>query len=172
MKNKSKRLRLPFTPSSVEHVKQVCCEEMGIDYKLIHTNTRKREIARTRQIAAYFLKKFIPGITLQSIADSFKCGHHYSTVLHSIRIVNDLCIYPEFKAKIQLISARLNCPQEVNMVSFEHELRSLIKVLKRNEKIINNLKATASYKAVRLMKNSKKRMQRIVESTTNKLNQS
>nr|MBS0037304.1 chromosomal replication initiator protein DnaA [Saprospiraceae bacterium] len=72
---------------SVENIKKLVCESLGLDLESVQGKSRKREIVSARQIGMYLSKNF----TSASYKEIGRCfgGRDHSTVIHSYKTIQD-----------------------------------------------------------------------------------
>ena len=72
---------------SVENIKRLVCESLGLDLESIQGKSRKREIVSARQIGMYLSKNY----TSASYKEIGRCfgGRDHSTVIHSYKAIQD-----------------------------------------------------------------------------------
>lgn len=65
------------------------CKYFNVDKKIVLLKSRKRELVEVRQIFFYFSNKYLKNTTLERISKFLNKDH--STVIHSIKVVNNMC---------------------------------------------------------------------------------
>ncbi len=93
--------------TSVDRIQEITADWAGIPSDLLRGNSRKKDIARARQLAMYLTSE-LTNHTLKSIGSHFGNRDH-TTVMHSInvtkkRIVSD----SEFKSEVEELKRRIN----------------------------------------------------------------
>ena len=73
---------------TVEAIEKKVAEYFGVEVELIHSKTRKREVAQARQVIMY-LCRVLTKLSLSTIGASIG-GRDHATVLHSCNAVSDL----------------------------------------------------------------------------------
>lgn len=160
------------TPSlesaNIQLIKEVICEEMNTTMELVHTKSRKRVVSMPRHIMMYFMKKLIPGITLQGIADTFDNGYDHAVVIHALRAVNRDMEYPGYQAQIEVIGARLVC---VNMdkLKFEQEIVGFQTSVKKAGTLISGITEEPTPVSLQTMKTVKVAMATLAQEIEYKL---
>jgi len=92
---------------SVDYILQTVSDYFHIDENNILSNTRKREIVQTRQVAMYFAKK-LTKVSLKGIGAQLGKKDH-ATVLHAWRTVNDLMETDRrFKVQMEELEGKLS----------------------------------------------------------------
>ena len=95
-------------------------EMYGVDCEI---NTRRRDIVIPRQIAMYFIHKFI-GVTLAENGNYFKRDH--ATVIHALKCVNNII---ESKSKLdddfKLNIKELDCDLKRHLSLSDEEIKKL-----------------------------------------------
>lgn len=72
------------------------CKRFNISYDKMQARTRRREVVECRQIAMYLIRHSIGNVELKTIGDLFG-GQHHTTVIHSLRTVqNRMETEPEY----------------------------------------------------------------------------
>lgn len=105
------------------------CEYMGKDKELVSSPKRSRELVVVRQLYCYLAKQFMPeGTTLKSIAEYIGFRDH-STVIYSIRTVNDL-IDTDQKFASMVSQAAVKCHRDL-----EYLFTSSVQYIVEPEKI-------------------------------------
>lgn len=95
-----------FREVTVDAIKRLVAEEMGITPDKLSAKTRKRDIVIARQMAMYFAKQFT-NQSLKSIGEQFG-GRDHSTVIYSCKSVEDLSdTDAAFKKKIGELEKRI-----------------------------------------------------------------
>ncbi|MDD4820082.1 MAG: chromosomal replication initiator protein DnaA [Flavobacteriales bacterium] len=74
---------------TLDYIKSVVCQSMGVESSLLESSSRKGEIVRARQIAMYFAKTLTQKYSLQNIGSQI-AGRDHSTVIHSCKTVSNL----------------------------------------------------------------------------------
>jgi chromosomal replication initiator protein len=91
---------------TIDVIKKLVCKEYGIKTKEIVLPTRKRSIARPRQVALY-LSKIYTDQSLKTIGKSFNRIH--ATVLHSVGVVERaIQENSAFKKQVNFIREKLD----------------------------------------------------------------
>lgn len=80
IKSRSKRY-------SLENIESIVCKYFDIDKDIIHTNKRSRQLVECRGFI-YFLARNENRLSLSEIASYY--GKHHTTVIHGIRLFQDL----------------------------------------------------------------------------------
>ena len=94
-------------------VAEVICKRRGYTLELIQAKQEgkkkgKQEFTYTKQLIHYFVKNKFPGIPLSIIGWKFGFRDH-STVLHSIKVVNDyIQVDNACRTEIQILELRIN----------------------------------------------------------------
>ncbi len=95
---------------NISDIQKMVCEYFNVDYDVMLSKTRKRDIAQPRQITMYLAKKFTNN-SLKAIGEHF-AGRDHTTVIHSCQTVENLLDtdpeyrekYLEIEQKVQLAS--------------------------------------------------------------------
>jgi chromosomal replication initiator protein len=91
---------------TVDAIKRMVSEDMGITPDKLSAKTRKRDIVIARQLAMYFSKIFT-NQSLKSIGEQFG-GRDHSTVIYSCKSIEDLSdTDPSFKKKVGELEKRI-----------------------------------------------------------------
>ena len=72
---------------SVENIKKLVCESLGMDVESIQGKSRKRDLVSARQIGMYLAKSFTSA-SYKEIGKSFG-GRDHSTVIHACKSIQD-----------------------------------------------------------------------------------
>lgn len=95
-----------FREVTVDAIKRMVAEDMGISPDKLSAKTRKRDIVIARQLAMYFSKQFT-NQSLKSIGEQFG-GRDHSTVIYSCKSIEDLCdTDAAFKKKVGELEKRI-----------------------------------------------------------------
>ena len=87
--------------SDVHGIIRVVCDKFIVTTPTVMSKSRIQPVAEARFICMYLLRK-LTTMTLQGIADIFKC--HHSLVIHAIKKVNDRIYFEKgYKKKIDEI---------------------------------------------------------------------
>jgi chromosomal replication initiator protein len=102
---KPMRIDLVPKPTSIsEIVITVICEYYDVNRAYLSSKSRRREHVIPRQVAIYFIAKFLPGTTLKHIGGLFG-GRDHSTVIHSVNSVQSFMdVDKEYKAKVMYLN--------------------------------------------------------------------
>ena len=73
---------------TIDHIKKVVCEHMGLDAETFNSPKRTREIAQARQIAMYLSKQHTKA-PLTAIGAAIG-GKNHATVLHACKAISNL----------------------------------------------------------------------------------
>ena len=73
---------------TIDHIIQVVCQHLGLDFERFNSTERTREIAQARQIAMYLAKQHTKA-PLTTIGAAIG-GRNHATVLHSCKAVSNL----------------------------------------------------------------------------------
>lgn len=85
----------------MKEITKTVAEVFGIEYHLLFTKTRKRNVVVARQVAMYVIKKKVDTNSLANIGAFFNKDH--ATVLHAIRTVDNLMEnYKDFEIKVKV----------------------------------------------------------------------
>ena len=91
---------------SIDHIKEVVCEILGVDRESFNSTRRTREIAQARQIAMFLSKKHTKA-PLTAIGAAIG-GKNHATVLHSCKQVTNLMETDRsFKLQMEEIERRV-----------------------------------------------------------------
>lgn len=92
---------------NIDHIQKVVCNYFNVPLEMLQSNTRKREIVQTRQIAMYFAKNLTK---LSCAAIGFQIGDKdHATVHHAYKTVNNLLDTDKrFKIQIDEIRKSIN----------------------------------------------------------------
>ena len=92
---------------TLDYIKSVVCETMGVEPALLESSSRRGEIVRARQVAMYFAKTLTQNYSLQQIG-SYIAGRDHSTVIHSCKTISNLIdTDKKFKMRIDEIKLKL-----------------------------------------------------------------
>ncbi|MBQ1276801.1 MAG: chromosomal replication initiator protein DnaA [Flavobacteriales bacterium] len=92
---------------TLDYIKTVVCEMMGVEPALLESASRRGEIVRARQVAMYFAKTLTQNYSLQQIG-SYIAGRDHSTVIHSCKTVSNLLeTDKKFKMRVDEIRLKL-----------------------------------------------------------------
>lgn len=92
---------------SEEQVIDIISKATGIDiFELLYKKSRKRELVDSRQIAMYFLRKYVKSkktrnepISYQAVGRIFK--KHHATIMHAVEVVESMIdTNKEYRAKL------------------------------------------------------------------------
>lgn len=84
----NKRISNNAKEITVEDVFKIVCDHFKVNFELVKSNTRKREVAQARHLCMYFAKMHTKA-TLVNIG--MLCGNkNHATVLHALRSVNNM----------------------------------------------------------------------------------
>ena len=98
--------RKKATQENCENLIRLVFNYFDVPTEMMKSKSRKREIIVARQFAMYFLRQEFYQLSLQGIADYFDKDH--STVVHSIKQINNLCEYDsEIKEHQEKIMQRI-----------------------------------------------------------------
>lgn len=90
-----------------EIILEIVCEHYNISLERIQLRSRKEEICLPRQLCMYLLKQYTT-LTLNQIGSMFNDGFDHSTVLHSIKSVQDrIDTYERFRKRFKIIEQRV-----------------------------------------------------------------
>ena len=96
---------------TIDHIIEVVCEYLNLDFARFNSTERTREIAQARQIAMYQIRR-MTNLSLKEIGREFE-GRDHTTVLHSIeRIEKMVKESPETAEIIKDITANINIRYE------------------------------------------------------------
>ncbi len=87
----SRLVRTHAADLSFENIANVVCEKFEVSEKMLHSKSRKKEVAIARQVAMYLAKKMTDK-SLSEIGMGFGNRNH-ATVLHAIKTVNEQMEY-------------------------------------------------------------------------------
>lgn len=116
----------PLTPDDLaiiaeqdQEIFNICvsevCEEFGISYETLRSQSRKKPLIIPRQLLVFFLR-WCTSYSLNKIASTLpEKPLHHSTLIHSCGVVADAIItkddliYPHLKTLIKKINAKTSC---------------------------------------------------------------
>lgn len=91
---------------SMEHIRDIVCQELQVKPELVHTKTRKRYVVKARQTTMYFIKNLTKH-SLKTIG-AFFGGFDHTTVIHSYDTVTDLLeTDSEYVKEVEMIKLKL-----------------------------------------------------------------
>ena len=96
---------------TIDHIIEVVCEYLNLDFARFNSTERTREIAQARQIAMYQIRR-MTNLSLKEIGKEFE-GRDHTTVMHSIDRIEKLTkTNPEIAEVIKDINANINARYE------------------------------------------------------------
>jgi chromosomal replication initiator protein len=101
-----KYVKITAKQISMEYIRKIVCDSLGLTPEAISTNSRRREVAQARQMCMYLAKRHTP-LSLSTIGE-FYGGKHHATVLHACNTMRDLYdTDKQIKSRIDDIEKRL-----------------------------------------------------------------
>jgi len=108
-------LKKQVSPISIERIIKIVCDFFNMPKSDFLSQTRKREIVQSRQIAMYFAKKFTKH-SLEVIGNDIANKDH-TTVIYSCKNVKNLMDTDKhFKSQVESIEKKIkgNCSHVIN----------------------------------------------------------
>mgnify|MGYP002891942037 CR=1 FL=1 len=92
---------------TIDHIIEVVCEYLNLDFARFNSTERTREIAQARQIAMYLIRR-MTSMSLNDIGKEFGDRDH-STILHSLdKVESTMRSDPAFAEKVKEITTNIN----------------------------------------------------------------
>lgn len=141
----------------IQFIKEVVVQETGVSIDLINSRNRTRDVAIARQIVMYYIRLLIPELPFREIAESFDVKFNHATVMHNIRIVENLCVYPEHKNLLRRIGAELKGINS-DKIMFEQDIVILNIAINEARNKVRAVVERPTPKALRFLKIAKANM--------------
>lgn len=111
---------------SLIEIEKLLCAYYKISAQDLSKRTRKREVVMLRQQAHYFSVIYV-NTSLQKIGDYFG-RHDHSTVLHSCKVVNNLCVTDKaYRDDIEILTQRLIEMNARRVIITPDEIRTIVR---------------------------------------------
>jgi chromosomal replication initiator protein len=92
---------------TLDHIIEVVCEYLNLDFARFNSTERTREIAQARQIAMYLIRR-MTNLSLNDIGKEFGDRDH-TTVLHSLdKVEKQMRTDPAFAEVVKEITTNIN----------------------------------------------------------------
>lgn len=112
---KEKQITVSYSDKVIDLIKTVVAGYYETPITAYKSRSRKRNVITIKQVSVYFIRKFLPKLTLSYIGEQM--GYNHATVLHCVKSINNL-VETDKQTRIDIdnISKNLKMQDDVSLV--------------------------------------------------------